>query len=79
MRSFFFETSHQVRTAMKKLFVPEGKSQRIRLSEPRRTLNESAFPAVQWRSKLMASHLLDRDCPNKVSMRKERRSRRMGE
>lgn len=54
--------------------IPEG-SQRICLSKPRRMLSGKARHDVQCRSPSTADRLLDRGCPNKVSMKKRKKKK----
>jgi hypothetical protein len=48
----------------------------MRLSKPRRMLNGDARHVVQCRGLPMANRLLDRGCPNKVSMKKEKKKKK---
>ena len=71
--SLFFKPRHEVKISMKRFF-PRECNQKFRRSGPRRILNSSRRPAVQWRSRTAMKIILERSHVNKVSMkRKEER------
>ena len=74
----FFKPRHEVKISMKRVF-PRECNQKFRRSGPRRILNSSRRPAVQWRSRTAMKIILERSHVNKVSMkRKEKRSGKAG-